>query len=96
MTLFVTMVPEAHDSASPASVVPLTREHVPSGNAALHTDVHFAKRKVIVSSSAGSCLLTATHNTKPPQKQLEIATEARDDVMSQSAPIMSIMLYQHQ
>ena len=41
---FVTMVPEAHDPASPASVMPLTREDVPSGNAALYTDVPFARR----------------------------------------------------
>ena len=75
--------------ATPATVVPLTREDVPSGNVAVYTDVPLAERKVTVSSSAGPGLLTAKHNTKPRQKQLEIATAARNDVMSRSAPMMS-------
>ena len=42
---FVTVFPEAHDSAPPASVTPLTRENVLSGNAALYTDAPFVKKE---------------------------------------------------
>ena len=51
---FLNILPEAPDHALPVSVLPLTRENVKGKIADTYMDVPSAKRRGIVSSSAGA------------------------------------------
>ena len=67
---FVNLLPEAPDDALPVSVLSLTRENVKGQIADTYMDVSSAKRRAIVSSSAGAnqSFPTAEPITEPPQK----------------------------